>query len=811
MSTYDKFLNPSREYTTVPFWFWNGKLEFEEITRQLKLMAEQKIYQCVIHARNGLLTPYLSEDWFECIAHTLKEGKRLGIKFWIYDENNWPSGYAGGRVIKENSDYCGKHIAMREYKAEENADLNDAICTVAVFYKNGDKWIKGDNPHTPVDRRIFTEHYTHWKVAYGSEDYIDLLNFEATNAFMEYTHFEYEKRFKNEFGNQILGFFSDEAGFYNNLKLPWSDRSDDGTLVWNERLPEYFSSKNGYDICEQLLYLFEYDKDISPKLRHDFFQTVSEMYRECFLRPQKEFCEKYNMKFIGHLHYEDYMHLQIATQGNFFGALSEFSYAGCDRIEYNYGAFTEKVTSSVSHQYNKARTLSETYAQGGWDFSMQDMRFWADYQLVRGINLFVVHAFFYSVEDFRKNDAPPSYFFQSPVYYQYGYFSDYIMRMCQLMAEGKTEIRLAVYYPTTAAQVLFDTKDQERVRSLDRDIQAVVSGLEKSHYEFNLVDDDGLSEQLEANGYKALVVLAHWLPLKSFENIYKLAKKSIPIVFLRHLPKCVEKEFREEYISRLKEIIELNNVKYIDEYHFYCNYNYDFDTQQLKEFYPFSKAIKPLIELEDKKSDIKCTVRRFDDATVYFLVNEGSSQVNTIASFDEKDVPVIWNATDGSSQLCDCTYENRQTKVEIDILGYSSKLYVFSHKKEFGVKSEKNERFILDKAWEISYNNESFRSPLKKISDVKARQVKYEYLLNISTKPKEAYLWITDLHNTCSVEINGEKAGDILWKPYCLKTNLFKSGKNTIKITVNTTCAVVNGEKSRAFGIAGPVWIDAEF
>ena len=67
MNTYDKFLNPCRDYTTVPFWFWNGKIEFDEITRQLELMSEQKVYQCVIHARNGLETQYLSEEWFECI------------------------------------------------------------------------------------------------------------------------------------------------------------------------------------------------------------------------------------------------------------------------------------------------------------------------------------------------------------------------------------------------------------------------------------------------------------------------------------------------------------------------------------------------------------------------------------------------------------------------------------------------------------------------------------------------------------------------------------------------------------------------
>ena len=101
MTVYEKFQNPAKEYTTVPFWFWNDKIDKTEIVRQLNLMHEQKVYECVIHARYGLETPYFSEEWFECIGFTIREGKRLGMRFWIYDENNFPSGYAGGKVLAE--------------------------------------------------------------------------------------------------------------------------------------------------------------------------------------------------------------------------------------------------------------------------------------------------------------------------------------------------------------------------------------------------------------------------------------------------------------------------------------------------------------------------------------------------------------------------------------------------------------------------------------------------------------------------------------------------------------------------------------
>lgn len=808
MDIYNKFLNPSNEYTTVPFWFWNDKLSYEELTRQLELMAEQKIHQCVIHARNGLITPYLSEEWFNCINYVINEGKRLGIKFYIYDENNWPSGYAGGKVIEENPDYCGKHIKMREYSELETADVSDTLYTVAVFYKNKNgSWEKGDDINKPVCRRVFTEHYTHWKVAYGQEDYIDPLNADATKSFMKYTHNEYLKRYANEFGNTILGFFSDEAGFYNNLKLPWSDRTDDGTLVWNKNLPKYFYSKNGYDIIDYLNSLFVFDEEVSPKVRRDFFETVSLMYRENFLRPQRDFCEKYNMKFIGHLHYEDYLHLQIATQGNFFGALSELSYAGCDRIEYSPGAFTERLTSSVAHCYNKERVLSESFAQGGWDFSMQDLRYWADYQMVRGVNLFVVHAFFYSVEDFRYNDAPPSYFFQSPVYSQYHYFSEYAMRMCQLLSEGERKCDLAVYYPTAAAQVLFDADNQERVRSLDRDIQCLVSGLEKARYDFCLIDDNAIST-MEDRNFKGLAVLSNWLELETLKSIYMAAKTGMPVVFLKHIPKCIECDFSENFNQILDGLLELKNVTFVDEYNFYCKYNYDFRVQCLQEFMSFSNVIKPLVELSSQEYNVKCTVRQFGDTTIYFVVNESMAEVKTDAVFFENRVPVIWNALDGSKTACEYETDNEKTIVKLDLKPYSSCLYVFGSE-DCRLKNEKpTDSIALKGDWKISVLDKKYISQVQMLSDVFVDEIFYEYELTLAKKPKFAVFNIAKLNNTCRIFVNDSNSGEILWQPYKIKTDLLKEGKNIIRFQVYTTRAAMDNKGEKAYGIEGPVTVD---
>lgn len=72
------------------------------ITRMLEGFAKRNIGGVFIHPRPGLITEYLSEKWFELWAFALKECKRLGLDCHIYDENSFPSGFAGGHVLSSN-------------------------------------------------------------------------------------------------------------------------------------------------------------------------------------------------------------------------------------------------------------------------------------------------------------------------------------------------------------------------------------------------------------------------------------------------------------------------------------------------------------------------------------------------------------------------------------------------------------------------------------------------------------------------------------------------------------------------------------
>ncbi|MBC7321273.1 hypothetical protein H5T89_11595, partial [bacterium] len=59
----EKFLNPDKDYRGAPFWSWNDKLDPEELDRQIRDMKSSGMGGFFMHSREGLETPYLSEEW----------------------------------------------------------------------------------------------------------------------------------------------------------------------------------------------------------------------------------------------------------------------------------------------------------------------------------------------------------------------------------------------------------------------------------------------------------------------------------------------------------------------------------------------------------------------------------------------------------------------------------------------------------------------------------------------------------------------------------------------------------------------------
>src|SRR5919204_6145451 len=98
----ESFVSPPVSYRPAPFLVFNddhaGEAGTARITRMLEDYRRVGYGGAFLHPRPGLITEYLSPHWFALIGHAARECRRLGLVAYLYDENSYPSGVAGGHV-----------------------------------------------------------------------------------------------------------------------------------------------------------------------------------------------------------------------------------------------------------------------------------------------------------------------------------------------------------------------------------------------------------------------------------------------------------------------------------------------------------------------------------------------------------------------------------------------------------------------------------------------------------------------------------------------------------------------------------------
>ena len=174
-----------KEYRPIPFWSWNEKLETEETREQIRQMDEAGIGGFFMHARGGLQTPYMEDEWFDNVSASVEEGHKRGMRPWAYDENGWPSGFGGGLVNGLGVEYQQKYLRMEK----EPQHTDTAICKCG-------------------------EHYFYYEI---NPFYVDTLDKKVIAKFIDAAYRPYYERY----GNAVEGFFTDEPQISRN-GIPWS-------------------------------------------------------------------------------------------------------------------------------------------------------------------------------------------------------------------------------------------------------------------------------------------------------------------------------------------------------------------------------------------------------------------------------------------------------------------------------------------------------------------------------------------------------------------------------------------------------------
>ena len=211
IQTYDEikslFANPPSDYRPAPLWDWNDKISEDGIDFHMKKFKEGGLGGVFIHPRPGLLTEYISEDWHHLFDYTVRKGKELGMKVWIYDENSYPSGFAGGHVPAQMPEsYI--HGTGLKYEHQEIFQP-DTVKYEAILAMVNNKFVDiTSSKKSYIGKKgifyLFQKTYGKKSYWYGNFPYVDLLQKGVTQKFLEITMKGYEKYDKDEFGKTLM-------------------------------------------------------------------------------------------------------------------------------------------------------------------------------------------------------------------------------------------------------------------------------------------------------------------------------------------------------------------------------------------------------------------------------------------------------------------------------------------------------------------------------------------------------------------------------------------------------------------------------
>ncbi len=464
----ETFVSPGPEFRPAPFWSWNSIMDESEVRRQVADFAEHGFGGAFAHARQGLVTEYLSEDFFGAWAAALDESKKHGALLYMYDENCWPSGFAGGLTVEVGGKELIGDIAKTRFVDADDPQFGGELIFAAQCEED---FILGENlTDIPLEewgsraKRVMVIYRLRpYSGGCGGFSYVDLTNRKTTDTFLKVTYEEYYKRFGDDFGEVIPAVFSDEANIHSEGL---------NTVPYNPQVIAKYREISGFELKDCIPAVF---RNVSfadgvyrlpapaEKLRHDYYLTLHTLWIENFVRPVADWCEEHRIAWTGH----DIEHQWPQAHGGRILPSEQNTYEYrqwpgldlllCDHLR-DYPTEFDKLEMieirSAANQFSKERTLCEAYGAGGYQSTVDDYKRMGDYLLVNGINFLVPHLSLFSYMGLRKRDCPQSFDSHQPWWREWTDYNDYFARGSFMLTRGKMEQRILYLNPSTTSYLV---------------------------------------------------------------------------------------------------------------------------------------------------------------------------------------------------------------------------------------------------------------------------------------------------------------------------------------------------------------------
>ncbi len=529
--TPELFENPTASFRGTPFWAWNCELNPELLTREIDCFKEMGMGGFHIHVRTGLRIPYLGKVFMDYVKQCIEKAKQENMLCWLYDEDRWPSGTAGGYVTK-NENYKSRHLLFTPYKMDEQ------YCeSRELFLKQQDKY-KGyyiakfkvvlENgfmtTYHKLDRDDESQCDDHiWWVYmeiaeespwYNHQAYVNTLDKDAIDYFINLTHALYHREIGQEFGKSVPAIFTDEPQFpekqslqnpyeKRNIILPYTDDFDDTYFeIYHNHISDYLP---------ELLWQLP-DNQVSLA-RYRYHEHLCERFTQAFADNIGNWCSEHDIMLTGHMMEERSLHSQTKSLGEAMRSYRSFQLPGMDVLCNSREFTTAKQVQSASRQFGRPGVICEMYGVTNWDFDFKGHKLGGDWLAALGVTTRVHHLSWVSMAGENKRDYPASIGYQSPWYKEYSFIEDYFSRINTALTRGKAKVRVGVIHPIESYWLYWGTVEQTSgIRDeLEEHFQNITQWLL-----FGLIDFDFIAESL----LPELVKVPVFAPIKIGEMMY---------------------------------------------------------------------------------------------------------------------------------------------------------------------------------------------------------------------------------------------------------------------------------------------------
>lgn len=716
-----QFADPPAEYRGVPFWAWNTKMTREDVDFCLEVFKKMGMGGGFLHSRTGMDLPYLGDEFMEMISYANEQAKKLGLHAWLYDEDRWPSGFAGGLVTcsseyrsrflvwspkpysdgevpetdKKNSTasavrsgerkllgiylVTGENGFLKSYKRLDPGDAKETGRAAAPYETEMD----GEKPAglEPAGRTEENVWYAYLEVCgdnpwFNGQSYVDTLNPKAVKQFLDITYEKYREYLGDDFGGAVPGIFTDEPQFTPKQRAGSIESRKEVILPFTDRLPELFKEQYGFDLLDRLPELFYDREDMESKARYDYHDLVSRLFAESYGEQIGAWCEANGIALTGHLMKEPLLSSQTEYVGEAMRSYPGFQIPGidilCDRREFT----TAKQAQSIVHQCGREAMISELYGVTNWDFDFRGHKLQGDWQAALGVTVRAPHLSWTSMEGEAKRDYPASIFYQSPWFEEYKLIEDYFARIAMVLSRGRARVKIGVLHPVESCWLYWGTMEKtgEAVKELDEQFLRFTDWMLGCCLDF-----DFISESLLPGMYKRSSEHGFVVGEMKYQTVIVPYMRTIRSSTLAAL-----KEFKDNggqilFIGGIPQFIDGKCSDEAEHFAHKCRVIPDAKTALYRELEGYGDIEAYYGDFE-RAEDLICQIREEGDMRWLFLAHKENPEKKELVCPKQLLLRVkgSWecvrmNALDGTSERMEtCGQENGVTEVRMELFEHDS-------------------------------------------------------------------------------------------------------------------------------------------